>query len=201
MEGRGPRVRIYTRTGDGGDTSLWRESGTPRRVAKDDARVEAYGSVDEANSAIGLAKALLDPALEREHALLDDIQTDLFAVGAELATPDLSPQGRRIGEEDARRLEGMIDELEGDLERLRSFILPDGVAAAAALHVARTAVRRSERAVVRLGHSLEGSEHMNPDSLRYLNRLSDLLFVLARHVNARAGIGDHPVHARPPRGA
>jgi cob(I)alamin adenosyltransferase len=197
-EGGWKGMRLYTRTGDGGETSLWRERGTPRRVAKDDLRVDAYGSVDEANSAIGLAKSLLEPDFGRERALLDEIQSALFALGSELATPDLSPQGYRMRDEDATALEGVIDAFEGGLDRLRSFILPDGVPAAAALHVARTAVRRAERATVRLGHALPPSETLNPAALRYLNRLSDLLFVLARHVNARAGVGDRPVRIRPP---
>lgn len=194
-------MRIYTRTGDGGDTSLWRQSGTPRRVGKDDLRVDAYGSVDEANSAIGFAKSLLEPALAEEQRLLDEVQSILFAVGSELATPDLTPEGHRLSDADSRALEQAIDGLEAGLPRLRSFILPDGVPAAAALHVARTAVRRSERAAVRLGHALAAGECLNQASLRYLNRLSDLLFVLARHVNARAGVGDRPVRARPPAGA
>jgi cob(I)alamin adenosyltransferase len=194
-------MRIYTRTGDAGETSLWRESGRPRRVAKDDARVEAYGAVDEANSALGLAKALLDAGFDRERGLLDRLQAELFAVGAELATPDLSEAGYRLGPEDVAALERDIDALDAGLDRLRSFILPDGVAAAAALHVARTAVRRAERATVRLGHALGPGERLNPATLGYLNRLSDLLFVFARHVNRRAGVADTPVRPRGPAGA
>ncbi len=194
-------MRIYTRTGDGGDTSLWREEGMPRRVGKDDLRVEAYGSVDEANSAIGLAKALLDAGLGAERALLEEVQSALFAVGSELATPDLTEAGYRMDDAAVRALEQAIDGLEAGLPRLRSFILPDGVPAAAALHVARTAVRRSERAAVRLARATGAEGRPNPSSLRYLNRLSDLLFVLARHVNARAGAGDRPVTPRPTAGA
>lgn len=194
-------MRIYTRTGDDGHTSLWRESGTPRRVAKDDVRVEAYGTVDEANAAIGLAKALLPDAFSDERSLLDRLQTDLFAVGSELATPDLSEAGQRIAEDDVRRLEQTIDGLDGALPRLRSFILPDGAPAGAALHVARTAARRAERALVRLERRLSDGERLNPATARYLNRLSDLLFVLARSVNARSGQPETAVGARGPQPA
>ncbi|MCL6596917.1 MAG: cob(I)yrinic acid a,c-diamide adenosyltransferase [Firmicutes bacterium] len=194
-------MRIYTRTGDDGDTSLWRESGSPRRVSKDDARVEAYGAVDEANSALGLAKALLEAGMEGERALIDGVQRDLFALGAELATPDLTPAGWRLRDEDVRRLEGEIDRLDAGLPRLRSFVLPDGSPAGAALHLARATVRRAERACVHLARTVGGREGLNPAGLRYLNRLSDLLFVLARHMNARAGVTETPVAPRPPGGA
>jgi len=193
-------MRIYTRTGDDGGTSLWRQEGSPRRVAKDDLRVEAYGAVDEANSAIGLAKALLGPGLDGERALLEAIQHDLFAVGSELATPDLTAAGFRLGPDDVSRLERAIDQADAALARLRSFILPDGTPGAAALHVARTAVRRAERRVVSLERSLPEGKGTNSEGRRYLNRLSDLLFVLARAVNAREGRPETAVIVRPPAG-
>lgn len=181
-------MRIYTRTGDDGTTSLWRETGQPRRVNKADLRVEAYGTVDEANSVIGLAKSLLGPAETRAAAWLTEIQQDLFDVGSDLATPDLSEAHVRIREADAKRLEGWIDTEDATLERLRAFILPDGCPAGAALHQARTVVRRAERAVVRLTRETSGDDRPpSPDVSRYLNRLSDLLFTMARAVNHRAG--------------
>ena len=176
--------RIYTRAGDGGTTRL--ASGQP--VSKSDARVEAYGAVDEANAAIGVARlstaadTLLDPMLAR-------IQNDLFDLGADLATPpaqrEAAQPALRIVESQVARLEGEIDELNARLEPLTSFVLPGGSAAAAALHVARTVCRRAERRCV----TLTQTEIVNPAALKYLNRLSDLLFVAARHANDE-GRGD-----------
>lgn len=181
-------MRIYTRTGDDGTTSLWRETGQPRRVPKDAVRVEAYGTIDEANSILGLAKALLPDGSADVYAQLDTIQQDLFRVGSDLATPDLTPQHRRISEVDVGRLEAWIDAADASLPRLRRFILPDGTPAGSALHVARTVVRRAERHVVRLARETgEGEAVPYAELVRYLNRLSDLLFMLARRVNAAAG--------------
>ena len=194
-------MRIYTRTGDNGATSLWRESGQPRRVLKTDARVQAYGTVDEANSVLGLAKAFLGPGETVTRERLTAIQQDLFDVGSDLATPDLSEAHARIGQGDVRRLESWIDAEESTLERLRTFILPDGCPAGAALHQARTVVRRAEREVVRLSQTVrEGEKPPFPDVGRYLNRLSDLLFVLARAVNARALAPETAVDRSRPRG-
>jgi len=168
--------RIYTRTGDGGATRL--ASGAP--VSKTDARVEAYGSVDEANAALGLARLStmgdqrLDPILQR-------VQNDLFDLGADLATPETEggPPKLRIAASQVERLETEIDALNADLAPLDSFVLPGGSAAAAALHVARTVCRRAERSCVALAER----ESVNPEALKYLNRLSDLLFVAARVAN------------------
>jgi cob(I)alamin adenosyltransferase len=178
-------VRIYTRTGDAGETGLFAGG----RVPKDHPRVAACGDVDELNAALGFAMTL-DPA-DADRELLESIQRDLFTVGAELATPDparlvqalASP---RVGETHVAVLERAIDACEDRLEPLRAFILPGGTAKAAAFHLARTACRRAERAVVRLAHETSVSAEL----LRYLNRLSDLLFVLARAANARAGVRD-----------
>jgi cob(I)alamin adenosyltransferase len=172
-------VKIYTKTGDAGDTSLF--DGT--RVRKDDARVDAYGEVDELNACLGLALAAgLDPALRDD---VVRIQRDLFALGAQLADPVHKIAARvtkaALGEADVSRLEALIDRLDGDLTPLRHFILAGGVPAAAALHLARAVCRRAERRVVALAPPVD------PVLLRYLNRLSDLLFVLARYVNHRAG--------------
>jgi cob(I)alamin adenosyltransferase len=175
-------MKIYTRTGDEGETSLF--DGT--RVRKDDARVDAYGDVDELNAWLGLARSSLhegdlDEALTR-------IQRDLFAVGAELADPGGKIAARvtkaAITAADVERLEQLIDRLEDQLEPLRRFILAGGVPAGAALHVARAVCRRAERRIV----SLE--PRPGAILLRYINRLSDLLFVLARVVNKRAGVAE-----------
>jgi cob(I)alamin adenosyltransferase len=176
-------VKIYTRTGDAGETALF--DGT--RVRKSDPRVEAYGHVDELNAMLGLALAAgAEPALA---AQLVQLQHDLFALGARLADPNARIAGRvrkaALGADDVRRLEGWIDEAESELEPLRRFILPGGAPAGAALHVARTICRRAERYIVSLG---DGA--VDPDLLAYVNRLSDLLFVLARLANARAGVSD-----------
>jgi len=175
-------MKIYTRTGDDGETSLF--DGT--RVRKDDARVDAYGDVDELNAWLGLARSALretdlDEALTR-------IQRDLFAVGAELADPTEKIAARvtkaAITDADVERLEQLIDRLEEALDPLRRFILAGGAPAGAALHVARAVCRRAERRIISL------QPRPGATLLRYINRLSDLLFVLARMVNKRAGVAE-----------
>ena len=166
---------IYTRTGDDGTTGLVDGS----RVSKTDARMQAIGDVDEANSALGLAAvALADHALAPE---LARIQNDLFDLGADLATPgaDFAPSEMvlRIVPSQVERLEHAIDAMNDHLSPLRSFILPGGSAGAAALHLARAITRRAERSAVAI------AEPVNPAALSYLNRLSDFLFVASRHVN------------------
>ncbi|MGH7529806.1 MAG: cob(I)yrinic acid a,c-diamide adenosyltransferase [Gemmatimonadales bacterium] len=182
-------MRIYTKTGDAGETSLFGGG----RVPKDDPRVEAYGSVDELNAAIGLALALEPAAFEA--AVLQTIQRDLFTIGAELATPDqaalakaLARSGPAVGPAQVGALENVIDRHEANVPPLKNFILPGGTPKAAALHLARTVCRRAERAVVGLARD----QHTNPAIIHYLNRLSDLLFVLARAANAQAGRPDVP---------
>jgi cob(I)alamin adenosyltransferase len=180
-------LKIYTKTGDGGETGLFGGG----RIPKDSLRVAAYGEVDELNAALGLARAL-EPQ-EFADALLQRIQRDLFTIGAELATPDpdklhkaLSRTSAAIGESDVAALEDAIDGHQSRLEPLKNFILPGGAPKAAALHLARTVCRRAERAAV----ALSRHEQISPAILRYLNRLSDLLFVLARAANAHAGRPD-----------
>ena len=179
-------MKIYTKTGDSGDTGLF--GGT--RVSKADPRVAAYGDVDELNACLGFARAALVTADDQELAgMLEQIQRDLFALGARLADP-----GHKIAERvmkaavtpaDIARLEGWIDALESALPPLRRFILAGGSQAGAALHVARTICRRAERAMVAL---LAGDKDaFESDLLIYVNRLSDLLFVMARRANQRAG--------------
>ncbi|MDR7483335.1 MAG: cob(I)yrinic acid a,c-diamide adenosyltransferase [Armatimonadota bacterium] len=200
--------RIYTRTGDAGETGLL----GGRRVSKDDPRVEAYGTVDEANSVLGLLAAHLEGDLA---AIVYGMQRVLFAIGAELATPapsatsapgervvpagppapDAAPGPARapaVRPEDVAALEALIDAWEADLPPLRQFVLPGGSAAAALCQVARSVVRRAERRVVTLGRSAA----VNPEIVRYLNRLSDALFVLARWLNHREGRGDVPWEGR-----
>jgi cob(I)alamin adenosyltransferase len=172
--------RIYTRTGDKGTTRL--ASGAP--VSKASLRVEAYGATDEANACLGLAR--LHTAADAElDAMLARIQNELFDLGADLATPprpDETPgEALRIIDSQVARLEAEIDALNGPLPELQSFILPGGTAAAAALHLARTVCRRAERAAIRLRD--EGGEPVGDPAIRYLNRLSDFLFVAARHAN------------------
>jgi cob(I)alamin adenosyltransferase len=176
-------VKIYTRTGDGGETGLF--DGT--RVPKSDARVSAYGDVDELNAWLGLARASLTDAGAPGQglaAILEHMQRDLFALGSRLADPAHRIAGRvvkaAIAPEDIARLEGWIDELDTELPPLRRFILPGGSPAGAALHVARTVCRRAERAMVALGG-------VDPELLVYINRVSDLLFVMARAANQRHG--------------
>lgn len=172
--------KIYTRTGDKGTTAL---VCGPRRL-KHDLRVEAYGTVDETNSAIGVAR-LHTGGMEKLDAMLFRIQNDLFDLGADLATPDsgepLSYEPLRIVESQVTRLENEIDDLNAALEPLTSFVLPGGSAAAASLHMARTVCRRAERLMVEL--SVTENEIVSPAALKYANRLSDFLFVAARFAN------------------
>ena len=173
--------RIYTRGGDGGQTSL----GDGSRVAKTGLRVEAYGAVDEANATLGLARLHVSGEAD---AILARLQNDLFDVGADLCVPLPGRDGAlRVTDDQVGRLEREIDALNAELAPLTSFVLPGGSAAAACLHLARTVARRAERRVLGLIEA-EG-EAVNAAVLRYLNRLSDLLFVLSRHVNER-GAGD-----------
>ena len=178
-------MKIYTKTGDKGETGLFGGG----RVPKDDPRVEAYGDVDELNAVIGMARAV--ELMSRIDEVLVPVQRDLFAIGALLATPDREKmaqhlQKARIDEHRIAELEQAIDDAESELEPLRAFILPGGTPKAAALHVARTVCRRAERNVVRLQHAVELPEL----AVIYLNRLSDLLFTLARLANKRAGAGE-----------
>jgi cob(I)alamin adenosyltransferase len=176
-------LRIYTKTGDLGETSLL--GGT--RVPKDHLRVAAYGDLDETNAALGAVRALAEEPLER---LLFSIQKDLFAIGAQLADPTHKVAAKRtkatVAAAHVRRLEKAIDVREESLPPLRSFVLPGGTPAAALLHQARTVCRRAERSVVTLAREAD----VDPRIIVYLNRLSDLLFVLARAENHRAGLAE-----------
>lgn len=177
--------KIYTKTGDDGDTGLFGGG----RVAKDHPRVEAYGAVDELNAVIGMARSA--EMMPRIDEVLAPVQRDLFALGALLATPDLEKMREQLAKariSDARiaQLEQAIDDGEAELEPLKAFILPGGTPKAAALHVARTTCRRAERAVIHLQREAEIPQIV----IVYLNRLSDLLFVLARVANRRAGAGE-----------
>ena len=174
-------MKIYTRTGDKGETSLF----GGQRVSKDSLRIEAYGTVDELNSALGIARAgNRDPEIDR---ILGHIQQKLFDVGADLATPRSSNADiRRIGANDSHPLEESIDSLEAKLKTLKSFILPGGSPVASNIHFARTICRRAERLVVHLART----ENIGGDMTVFLNRLSDLLFVLARYANHIAGVAE-----------
>jgi cob(I)alamin adenosyltransferase len=179
-------VKIYTKRGDRGETDLF----GGERVGKDAQRVAAYGDVDELNASLGAAAAAgVDHALDDS---LQAIQSALFDLGSSLATPDPAHRAKAgitgVETSDIEALEALIDRLEAGLEPLSSFILPGGTPSASAFHVARTVCRRAERAVVRLASNEE--ESVEESSLRYLNRLSDLLFVIARHENARQGVAD-----------
>jgi cob(I)alamin adenosyltransferase len=178
--------KIYTRTGDAGLTAL----GIGERVPKHSPRIAAYGTVDETNACIGLARLQLaaEPKLD---AMLARVQNDLFDLGADLTAPERQgkPERQRLRISDAQveRLEGEIDELNAPLRPLTSFVLPGGSPAAAALHLARTVCRRAERGMVALAS--EPGEHVSAPALKYINRLSDLLFVASRYANDR-GEGD-----------
>jgi len=173
--------KIYTRTGDDGTTGL----GSGERRLKSDLRIDAYGTVDEANACIGMARihtATINPSID---AMLGRIQNDLFDLGADLAVPDA---GKPLGYEPLRiiaaqteRVERDIDLLNKDLQPLKSFVLNGGTPAAAALHLARTVTRRAERIIVALAQ--DPNEHVNREAIRYVNRVSDFLFVAARAVN------------------
>jgi cob(I)alamin adenosyltransferase len=185
VPGRRVSVKIYTRAGDDGRTGLL----GPGRVPKDDARIEAYGTIDELNAVLGVARA--QGLAPEDDALVGQLQDELFAVGAALADPDPSgPFHATITPEHVERLERRIDALEADLPPLTQFILPGGSPAASQIHLARTVCRRAERRVVALGH--RPGEHVPGAIVIYLNRLSDLLFVLSRAVNRRAGVADVP---------
>ncbi|NIM49453.1 MAG: cob(I)yrinic acid a,c-diamide adenosyltransferase [Gemmatimonadales bacterium] len=178
-------MSIYTRTGDGGETSLLGGG----RVPKDDHRVAAYGSVDELNAALGVAMAVEPTGFERE--LLEDIQHDLFAIGGLLASPEPEKvskvlQKAVVSAQRVDELEAAIDRAEAELTPLKAFVLPGGTLKAAHLHAARTVCRRAERCLV----ALRAHEELPPVILQYVNRLSDLLFVLARLANHRADVPD-----------
>ena len=178
-------MKIYTKTGDAGDTGLFGGG----RVSKDDPRVEAYGDVDELNAVLGMARAV--ELMPRIDEVLVPLQRDLFAIGALLATPDRDKMAQhlekaRIDERRIQELEHAIDDAESELEPLRAFVLPGGTPKAAALHVARTVCRRAERRIVRLQHDVDVPAIV----VIYMNRLSDLLFTLARLANKRAGAGE-----------
>jgi cob(I)alamin adenosyltransferase len=175
---KGMRIsKVYTRTGDGGETSLVGGA----RVSKASLRVEAYGDVDELNSLIGLARAIGEPGEVDE--TLAVIQNDLFTVGGDLASPS-GVEVPRVTGDFVNSLEALSDRYLKELEPLKEFILPGGCEAGARLHLARTVARRAERRVV----ALSEAEDINPETIIYLNRLSDLLFILARAVNRRAGV-------------
>jgi cob(I)alamin adenosyltransferase len=181
-------MRIYTRLGDGGETGLF---GGPR-VSKDDPRIEAIGSVDELNAALGVARTHPLPAALDE--LLRDVQHDLFAVGAELADsrPDRAAAVPRLDPARVAALEAAIDAVEATLARLTQFILPGGSPGAAALHLARAACRRAERRVVALARAQPADARSLSHLVTYLNRLGDTLFVLARAANQADGVPDAP---------
>ncbi len=189
-------MKIYTRTGDAGETGLF----GGERVQKDDARVCAYGAVDEANAAVGVAAAAPDTPPEMREELLH-VMSDLFDIGAELATPPAA--GEKLGErlasavDDARvrALEASIDAVDAEVPPLSTFVLPTGTDAAARLHVARAVVRRAEREVVSLARSVA----VRREVLVYLNRLSDTLFAWSRLCNHRSGAGDVPWRHRRPK--
>ncbi|HLD85954.1 MAG TPA: cob(I)yrinic acid a,c-diamide adenosyltransferase [Patescibacteria group bacterium] len=171
-------MKIYTKTGDGGESSLYGGS----RLPKSDLRFEAYGTIDELNAALGVALAQVGAVEYQEE--LSRVQADLFSLGAELAlSPGQELKARPIGAVETTALERRLDELQAKLPELKNFILPGGTSLGAALHHARTVARRAERTLVRLSAATK----IRPELLAYLNRLSDYLFVLARYVNHKAG--------------
>jgi len=180
-------TKVYTRTGDKGFTKLV----GGKKVAKDATRIEAYGTIDELNSVLGLARVFNDdlkdrqPAAQRLDEIFRRLQNELFDLGSELATPpDFSYEGMfKVGEDEVKTLEKLIDELQKDLAPLNSFILPGGGKVSGFLHQARTVCRRAERAILRLSRE----EEIGPGPLQYVNRLSDLFFVLSRWVSKNLG--------------
>ncbi|MGD9668764.1 MAG: cob(I)yrinic acid a,c-diamide adenosyltransferase [Hyphomicrobiaceae bacterium] len=179
--------KIYTRTGDKGTTGL----GTGERVPKHSLRIAAYGTVDETNSVVGVARLHISDSFETVGSMLVRVQNDLFDLGADLCVPDtgkeLGYEPLRISADQVKRLEDEIDQLNSELKPLKSFVLPGGTPAAAHLHVARTVCRRAERLMVEL--ALHEDEPVSEAALQYVNRLSDFLFVASRYVNDR-GAGD-----------
>ena len=181
--------RIYTRTGDAGDTAL----GTGERVSKAHLRIQAYGTVDETNSTLGIVRLHTGTEdMRKLDSMLGRIQNELFDLGADLCVPDT---GKDLGYEPLRilprqyeRIEAEIDELNGELSPLRSFVLPGGHPAAAHLHITRTVCRRAERLIVEL--AAQPGEHVSDGAIAYVNRLSDFFFVASRWANARSGVGD-----------
>ncbi|XOB97818.1 cob(I)yrinic acid a,c-diamide adenosyltransferase [Deinococcota bacterium DY0809b] len=185
-------MKLYTRTGDAGETGLY----GGERLGKDHPRVRAYGEVDEANSQIGFARSLLPEEQKVLDADLAAVQNALFDLGADLATREGGPYAekvRRMDAEDVALLEAWTDRYSEEGPPFTGFVLPGGHPAAAALQVARAVVRRAERAVVALARA----EDVNPEALRYLNRLSDLLFAMARWLNAREGVSEPLWQPRP----
>jgi cob(I)alamin adenosyltransferase len=179
-------MKIYTRTGDAGMTGLYGGG----RVSKCDPRIAAYGAIDELNAQLGVCRAAGLP--EEVDSLLGSLQHELFSLGAELSSPASSPGLDLLDEGEVTALEHAIDRFEADLAPLKTFVLPGGSPASAALHVARTVCRRAEREVV----GLSAAAAVRPALLKYLNRVSDLLFVLARYANHAAGAPDIPWQKR-----
>jgi cob(I)alamin adenosyltransferase len=181
----GIKLKIYTKTGDKGTTSLI----FGERVSKNDIRVEAYGTCDEANSMIGFGVSLLprEPWTKETTDVLQKVQTVLFHVGAELATPAGKEVSWKLKEEDVRFLEETIDRWQEDLKPLKQFILPGGSPSGSALHTARTIARRAERLAV-------GIDAVNPLVMSYLNRLSDFLFIAARYINEKMKFDEPVLH-------
>src|SRR5215831_3204597 len=184
-------TRVYTRTGDKGETALV----GGKRVPKDSPRIEAYGTIDELNSIVGLARAFNEEQLADgdAHRFLDtvlrQIQDELFDLGSELATPlDFFQEGMyRVGENEVRKIEQLIDKCQEELEPLKSFVLPGGGRIGAYLHQCRTVCRRAEREILRLSRS----EEVNPTLIKYVNRLSDLFFVLSRWISKQSGQAEY----------
>ncbi len=180
-------TRVYTKFGDGGRTYL----ANGEVVPKTHPRVKAYGDVDELNSYIGLIRAELPEVISELDGVLRDVQNDLFTIGGDLATPPNAPfEVRRTDNDRVKWLEGLIDRYNSDLPPLKEFILPAGHRVSALLHVARTVCRRAERSIV----EAMGTEEINPQVQIYLNRLSDLLFVLARWSNRKLGVKEEPAN-------
>jgi cob(I)alamin adenosyltransferase len=198
MSSQHPTSRLYTRSGDDGTTGLYGSG----RVNKDHPRVEAYGAVDELNAAIGLAAAEVDrvrnTAAGKTRTLLDllghifaDLQSRLFDIGADLATPEGAKHEAkilRIGDEQVAEVERWIDEIDAGSPPMKSFVMPGGTELAARLHLARTICRRAERAMIHL----RNSEPVSPGAIVYVNRVSDMLFAMARRANKEAGVDDVP---------
>ncbi|MFN4337312.1 MAG: cob(I)yrinic acid a,c-diamide adenosyltransferase [Candidatus Nitrosocaldus sp.] len=177
-------AKIYTRAGDNGYTSLL----GGKKVSKASLRVEAYGNIDELNSAIGLCLSFIDEN-DDVKAVLEEVQIDLFTIGAELADPDMSATTPKVNMDMVKRLEKVIDRYEEEVGAIRYFILPGGSREASLLHLTRAVARRAERAIVALK---DESGNVSDDLIAYMNRLSSLLFVLARVMNKRKGVKDIP---------